>query len=178
MERSGAGDDAEFEDFAVGHADRLGRGAYLLTGDRERARDLAQEALLATYRSWSRVRGTEHPLAYVRRTMLNLHLSSRRRRRVAEVLHAEPDEAAEPDRDAYAEHEVVWQALSRLSERQRAALVLRFYEDLTDEEIAVALGCRPSSVRSLISRGIAALRSDPELAPSAGPPAGTGGRRT
>jgi RNA polymerase sigma-70 factor (sigma-E family) len=153
---------AEFTRFAASQAGALARLAYTLTGDYEAARDLTQDALVAVFRSWERVASADSPAAYARKVLVNRRLADLRRPRVDELLTAEPDgrvAATEPEHAKYDEREALWQALANLSVRQRTVLVLRYYEDLGDSEIAELLGCRQSTVRSLAARGIAALRS-------------------
>ena len=152
---------AEFTRFAASQAGALARLAYTLTGDYEAARDLTQDALVAMFRSWERVASADSPAAYARKVLINRRLADLRRPRVDELLTPEPDArgAAGSDDGGYDDREAVWQALSNITVRQRTVLVLRYYEDLTDSEIAGLLKCRRSTVRSLAARGLAALRS-------------------
>jgi RNA polymerase sigma-70 factor (sigma-E family) len=153
-------DDA-LTDLVARSGDRLLRVGYQLTHDRAAAQDLVQDALLRVYLS-ARRRGTvpDDWYAYLRRAVVNEFLRVRRRRASTEVLtdtvHDRP--AAEQQEDRIADRADLWAALGALSQRQRAALVLRYYEGLADGEIATLLGCREASVRSLVSRGLAALR--------------------
>lgn len=135
------------------------RVAYLLTGDAGLAEDLVQEAFA---RLIGRLRHLREPAAfdaYLRRTIVNLSASHFRHqavvraheRRYAGVEHA----TREPD---VIEHEAMRKALLGLPERQRAAIVLRFYEDLPEAEVAEILRCRPGTVRSLVTRGVQAMR--------------------
>jgi RNA polymerase sigma-70 factor (sigma-E family) len=145
----------EFEDFAAARLSALLRYAVLLTGDREQARDLVQEVLTRALTKWDRIGGLDEPYAYVRRMVTNEHLSWRRRRRLRTIpLNDDPAglSGLEPGSDE------MWELLSALPARQRAVLVLRFYEGLSDPEIAEVLGCRPGTVRSSASRAFAALR--------------------
>jgi len=141
--------------------DRLLRVAYQLTHDRAAAQDLVQDALLQVYRS---VRRRDLPpedwYAYLRRTVINEYLRARRLRSSGEVVTDRMPErpAAGSPEDQIADRAQLWTALGALSARQRAALVLRYYEDLPDHQIAALLGCREASVRSLASRGLAVLR--------------------
>ena len=154
-------DDA-LADLVAHSGDRLLRVAYQLTHDRAAAQDLVQDALLHVYRSMRR-RGLppQDWYAYLRRAVINEYLRTRRLRSSAEVvtdrMPEQPAAAGSPE-DQIADREQVWAALGALSARQRAALVLRYYEDLPDHEIAALLGCREASVRSLASRGLAVLR--------------------
>ena len=156
------------DDFALFVSTRSGpllRLAVGLTGSRPAGEDLLQSALTRAYLSWSKVRSAADPDAYVRRIVVNSHVSVLRRRRVREELHAELTDAVGTapsygidDRDA------LWAALARLGRRQRAIVLLRYYEDMADEQIADLLGCRPATVRSQAMRALAALKDLPELA--------------
>ena len=151
--------DEAIADLLSRSGDRLLRLAFQLCHDRTAAEDLVQQALEQVYRRW-RARGVvEQPHAYARKAVLNEYL---RRRRLAsshevltDALHETPGRVGA---DAIVERDAMWQALGRLPRRQRAALVLRYYEDVPDAEIAVLLGCRPATVRSLVARGLAGLR--------------------
>ncbi|MBN9618942.1 MAG: SigE family RNA polymerase sigma factor [Actinobacteria bacterium] len=137
------------------------RFAYLLCGDRHRAEDLLQDVLLAMYRRFGTTLTLDNPVAYARRSLANTNVSWARRASSREVrLDVLPEHAAHDVADP-AERDALWRALRRLPERQRTVLVLRFYADAPDEEIAATLGCRRATVRSLAARGLAALRSDP-----------------
>jgi RNA polymerase sigma-70 factor (sigma-E family) len=144
-----------FEEFAAARLPALLRYATLLTGDREQARDIVQDVLTRALVKWDRIGAVDEPYAYVRRMVTNEHLSWRRRRRLRTVpLHEEPTErAADPPPG-----DEMWQLLATLPRQQRAVLVLRFYEGLSDPDIADVLGCRPGTVRSNASRALAALR--------------------
>jgi RNA polymerase sigma-70 factor (sigma-E family) len=150
-----------------GFAQRCGlellRFAYLLCGDRQRAEDLLQDVLLAMYRRFPDVLTLDNPVAYARRALANANVSRARRASSSEVVVELFPDAAVPDGSDPAERDALWQALRRLPVRQRTVLVLRFYVDASDRDIADALGCRPGSVRSLASRGLAALRADATL---------------
>jgi RNA polymerase sigma factor (sigma-70 family) len=145
--------------------DRLLRLAFQLCHERATAEDLVQEALTRVYASWRR-RAPEVQFgeAYVRRAIVNEYLRRRRLRSSTEVVTDEvPDE---PDRrlDHGFDHDVVerdrlWRALETLSARQRVVLVLRYFEDATDSDIAELLHAREATVRSLAARGLAALRT-------------------
>jgi RNA polymerase sigma-70 factor (sigma-E family) len=154
-----------FESLAREHAAELGRLAYQLTGDREAARDLAQDALLDAFRHRDRLARAEHPRAYLRRVLVNRHLNNHRRRRFREVPleHEHAGPAGDGPETSYGDRDLVWSALGGLSQRQRTALVLRYYVGLDDAESARLMGCRIPTVRSLVSRGLAALRTDRRL---------------
>lgn len=156
------GHDEDFGAFVARAWPGLVRTAVLLTGDVTRAEDLAQEALVRTHRRWRSVRRQDAPEAYVRVAMVNLQRSWWRRRAHREVLvDAVPDRAAPPggfgttsDPD-----EVLAAALATLPPRMRATLVLRFYEDLSERQVADALGCAVGTVKSQTSRGLGQLRA-------------------
>ncbi|MGI9009155.1 MAG: SigE family RNA polymerase sigma factor [Streptosporangiaceae bacterium] len=153
--------DEALADLVTRSGDRLLRVAYQLTHDRAAAQDLVQDALLRVYGSLRR-RGLEPGdwCAYVRRAVVNEYLRTRRLRASSEIVtDTLPDRpGGPPPDDQIADREQLWHALAALSVRQRAVLVLRYYEDMGDREIAAALGCRDATVRSLASRGLAALR--------------------
>jgi RNA polymerase sigma-70 factor (sigma-E family) len=150
----------DFARFVREHTSSLLRTAYLLTGNAVAAEELVQDTLVRLYPKWELVQAAAVPLAYVRRSVANAFVNQTRRasRRelTVEFLPEHPDAHDEPaqldDRDE------LWTLLRSLPERQRAALVLRYFHDLPDEEIGAALGCRVGTVRSLVSRGLSALR--------------------
>ena len=141
------------------------RLAYLLTGDRALAEDLVQEAFLRFVGRLHHLRDPEAFDAYLRRTIVNLSKDTFRRRAVERSFlerHAAESQEGRPDRDVAA-YESMRAALLSLPQRQRAAIVLRYYEDLHEYEIADLLRCRPATVRSLVARGLEALRKVPEV---------------
>jgi len=150
----------EREEFLSGQHGALSRAAFLLTADPVAAQDLVQEALVRVLVQWRKVERADVPEAYVRRILLNVFLSGRRRSWHREQPHAELPEAA-----AGAEHytavddlDALRQALLALPPRQRAAVVLRHYEDRSEAQTAELLGCSVGNVKALTSRGLAALR--------------------
>jgi RNA polymerase sigma-70 factor (sigma-E family) len=149
-------------DLSRSHGLDLLRFAYLLCGDRQRAEDLLQDVLLAMFRRFPDVLPLDNPVGYARRALANTNVSRARRLSTTEWVTDEPPERSVPPDDP-AERDVVWRAMRALPLRQRTVLVLRFYEDLPDEEIARVLGCRRGTVRSLASRALATLRTDPHL---------------
>jgi RNA polymerase sigma-70 factor (sigma-E family) len=149
----------EFEEFVAAVSPRLHRAAYAITRDHHHAEDAVQAALGKAYARWKRVVRTESPEAYVRRMVVNEVLSWRRRSSSAELPSQHLPEAATRGHEAaYAESDAVWQALGRLAPRQRAVVVLRYYEQLSEAEIAEALGVRPGTVKSQASAALARLR--------------------
>jgi RNA polymerase sigma-70 factor (sigma-E family) len=152
----------EFEEFVISRAAALLRLAVLLSGDTYLAEDLLQTVLTRSYQRWEQIKAADQPEAYVKRMLVNEHLSWRRRRASRElpIATAPPETATVTDyADGHADRDVVWAMLARLPRRQRAVLVLRYYEDLADEQIAVLLGCSPATVRSNAKRALDALRA-------------------
>ena len=158
---------AGFTEFVRTNTAALLRTAYLLTGSGAAAEDLVQDTLVHLYPQWHRVEAADASLAYVRRALTNGFLNQRRRAASREVVTDSPPESGvdRSDTDRIADRDQVWALLRGLGARQRAALVLRYHDGLDDHEIAAALGCRPGTVRSLQSRGLAALRADLDRVP-------------
>jgi len=152
---------ADFDKFVAAHVDDLLRTAYLIVWDEGEAEDLVQECLFKVARRWSRVRRMEQPKAYARRILVNLALDDARRRarRRRELEPAATTNlwAVDPLQSIETRAELV-QALGELHERQRAVLVLRYFNDLTEAQVADVLGCSPGTVKSSASRGLARLR--------------------
>jgi RNA polymerase sigma-70 factor (sigma-E family) len=159
-------DEDRFREFARSQAVALRRSAYLLCGDWHLAEDLVQAALIKVHRAWPRVVRTDRPVSYARKTLLRCWLDERRRpwrraERRAEPVpdgvdqHADPAGAAERD-DLRGE---LFRALSAIPPRQRAVLVLRFFESLSVAETAEALGCSEGTVKSQTARGLAAMKA-------------------
>lgn len=136
------------------------RLAYFLTGDRELAEDLVQEAFVRVAGRFAHLRTPDRFDAYLRRTVVNLFTSQLRRTRLERAWLANQSgrEPSTPPEDPSARDEV-WRALLSLPERQRAALVLRFYEDLTEQDAAAVMGCSVGALNQLVARGMAALRT-------------------
>jgi RNA polymerase sigma-70 factor (sigma-E family) len=144
-----------FDAFVRARHAALLRYGTVLTGDPHSAADLVQDALERTGLAWARVQQQDDPEGYVRRVMANRNISQWRRLR-RERLVAAPPEQAYDDRPA---DDVLWDVLARLPRRQRTVLVLRYYEDLSEAQIAKVLGIAPGTVKSQASKGIAALRA-------------------
>lgn len=162
-------DVANYEDFARGRLPGLLRYAAALTGDTEQARDIVQEVMVRAFTRWRRISRLDHPDAYLRRMVTNEWTSWRRRWSVRTITVL-PDEQLHnlagdaPDAmTAVSERDALRRALDTLPHRQRAALVLRYYEGLSYEECAQVLDCAEGTVRSACSRGIAALRRAVDL---------------
>lgn len=152
--------DEVFVSFLRDHHTSLYRTAYLLTGTDDQAEELLQDTVVRLYPRWDRVSRADSPVAYVRRALVNAFISGRRQSAYRNLPLSQTHEQPMAG-DPYAvldDRSLLWRMLFTLPERQRAALVLRFYVDLPDVEIAAALGCREATVRSLVSRGLAALR--------------------
>ena len=150
----------EFADFVRTNTPALTRTAYLLCGDSLAAEELVQETLVRLYPKWQLVAAADAPLAYVRRSLANQFVNQSRRpwrREVTVETMPERPDTSDPA-GQFDDREELWVMLGSLPARQRAALVLRYFHDLPDEEIGAALGCQLGTVRSLISRGLAALR--------------------
>ena len=138
-----------FEDFYRAQYEPMLRLAYLLTGSRTAAEDLVQDSFV---RVQPRYPSLDAPAAYLRRTVSNACYSWHRRRRREQSFQPEAAEVAAP------EHDDLWDALAQVAPRRRAALVMRYYLDLSEADIAAALGCRRGTVKSLTHRGLADLK--------------------
>jgi RNA polymerase sigma-70 factor (sigma-E family) len=154
-------DDRAFERFVREYTPTLYRTAFLLTGNRFEAEELLQDTLAGLYPKWDRVMAADKPIAYVQRSVGNRAVSRRRAPQGrAESRWELPERWDGSDvGETVAVSRTVWQLLGALPMKQRAALVMRYFYDLPEPDVAEALGCRPSSVRSLVSRGIAAMRT-------------------
>lgn len=153
----------DFDGFAREQLPSLVRFAAALTGETQLAQDLVQDTLVRAYTRMPRVAGADRPDLYVRRMVLNAYLSWRRRW-YQRTVHSVADPASGPHpvtadpSGPVTDRAQLSALLARLGRQQRAAIVLRFYEDRDDAEIAEVLGCTPATVRSHISRGLATLR--------------------
>jgi RNA polymerase sigma-70 factor (sigma-E family) len=157
--------DAEFSDFMHGRWSQLVRLGYGLTGDLQLAEDLAQTAFAKAYASWGRVRRADNPDAYLRRIVVNANRSRFRKGRVGEVLtETVPDLISATDgADQRHTRDALVAALMELPYGQRAAVVLRYWLDLSETETAFVLGCSVGNVKSQASRALAKLRTSPVL---------------
>lgn len=165
--------DREFADYVAARAPSLLRFGYLVTGSEDAAHDAVQSALTSAWGRWEQISSGGDPDRYLRRAVVNAHISAWRRFRrrespVAEVAAtsaapdgglARPDPTGDPA-EAVIRHDAVWRVCRALPDRQRAAVVLRFYEDCDYAEIATILGCTEATVRSHVHRGLAALRAE------------------
>ena len=157
-------DQAGFEEFVSARSSRLLRVAYLLTRDWALAEDLLQTALVKAWFAWARLDGDPEP--YVRKIIVTTCTSWRRRRWVREHSVGElPDQPVRGGMDVVDDRAGLWPALGRLPVRQRAVLVLRFFEDLTEAQTARELGVSVGTVKSQTSKALARLRADTRLMP-------------
>ena len=161
VERGHAAQDSErdFVEYVEARQQALVRFAYLLTSDHHTAEDLVQTALAKTYLTWNRLRDRGAVDAYVRRIIVNENSSLWRRawKRNERATDALPENSQAPSRDS-ADRDVMWQVVQRLPAKQRAAVVLRYYEQLSEAETAAVLGRSVGNVKSQTSRGIASIR--------------------
>jgi RNA polymerase sigma-70 factor (sigma-E family) len=165
-EGAGVADDRGFSEFVAARSGHLLRTAYLLTRDHAAAEDLLQASLARSWSAWGRI--DDDPEPYVRRVLVNTYTSWWRRKWRGEVPTEElPDRAARPDGASVEDRLLLWQALGRLTRKQRAVVVLRYLEDLTEVETARVLGVSVGTVKSQTSKALAALRVDPSWAPDA-----------
>lgn len=172
MRAATAAGDAEFAAWATASWRRLLRIAYMLTGDFHEAEDLLQGTLVKVCGHWRRIPEAEVDL-YVRRALVNNHRSRLRRKRVVQFLTASVPDRGDGGQSETVEHRVaLTEALASLSTRQRAAVVLRYWDDLTETQTAEILGCSPNSVKVHTRRALAALRGHPALAAYAPTPMG------
>lgn len=154
----------DFDRFVAGNARRLLHTARLIAGDDGRGEDLLQTVLARTYVNWHRVRHAD-PAAYVRRALVNSHTDWWRRKpsheRPSAVLPDRPDDVDHAEE--HARRDALFRALRILTWRERSVVVLRYYEDMTETEIATVLGIAPGTVKSTASRALRKLRDSPEL---------------
>jgi RNA polymerase sigma-70 factor (sigma-E family) len=164
--RSAGIDDPEFRDYVRSRSRALLRTAYLLTGNVADAEDLVQSALAKTYLAWDRIVDRSALDGYVRRAIVNTHISWWRRRRLEEYPTDEiPDQAVIDHSVSSDLQESLRRAIDRLPQRMRTAVMLRYYDDMTEAEVAEILGVSLGTVKSTVSRAVAKLRIDVELQP-------------
>jgi RNA polymerase sigma-70 factor (sigma-E family) len=166
VDSGGRVQEATFDEFVAARSRALLRTAYLLTHDHALAEDLLQTALTKAWFAWRRLDGNPEP--YVRRILVNTYASWWRRKWNGEHPTDELPERAADDADA--EPTDLWTAMARLPRRQRAVVVLRYFEDLTEAQTAEVLGCSVGTVKSQTSKALAKLRIDPALAAPEGDP--------
>ncbi|SNT37783.1 RNA polymerase sigma-70 factor, sigma-E family [Actinomadura meyerae] len=154
-------DGVTYEEFVTTRAQALLRYGFVLTGNADDAADLLQESLIRLRGAWGRVLNKNDPEGYVRKIMARQHISVWRRRRREHLMGAVPERHYDDRGLERAESDPrLWEALAVLPRRQRAVLVLRYYEDLSDEEIAGMLGISRGTVRSQAARALDKLRAD------------------
>jgi RNA polymerase sigma-70 factor (sigma-E family) len=157
--RDTAAVDVEFAAWMAARQTALVRTAYLLTGSQQAAEDLVQTTLTKLYLAWDRISDRQHVDAYARRALVNEHRSTwRRSSRRLEVLSAAPPERGHEPAAYDGDREAVWRFVQGLPPRQRAVIVLRYYEDLSEAETADLLGISTGTVKSQASRALASLR--------------------
>ena len=151
-----------FDEMVLSSEQRLLRLGLMLTGSVHSAEDLVQTIFARAHRRWERISALDHPEAYLRTMVVNEFLGWRRLLKSREVPLAEPIEqpSGEDIGARQAQRDAAWRLLADLPRRQRAVLVLRYYEDLSDAQIAEVLGITPATVRSNAARGLATLRDN------------------
>jgi RNA polymerase sigma-70 factor (sigma-E family) len=162
-----AEENQDFTDFVSAEQAALLRLAALLSGDRGHAEDLVQTALMKCYRHWGRITRSGTPSAYVRRVIVTTHSSWRRRLSNSEQVMESLPEQADPHAPPAPGDEELERALRALPPRMRTAVVLRYYEDLTEAQAGELMGCSASTVNTQTARGLARLRmtvEDPAVA--------------
>ena len=155
-----AQDEAEFAELVAAVTHRVHRVAYAVCGDRQLAEDAVQSALMSAYRTWPRVRDADSSEAYLRKMVVNQLFSWRRRKSwgTAAVLGRGLEPSRGSHEGAVVEHQRIWSAVGELPPRQRAVIVLRYYEGMSEAEIAETLGIRPGTVKSQSSAAMTRLR--------------------
>jgi RNA polymerase sigma-70 factor (sigma-E family) len=149
-----------FEEYAAASWPSLYRSAYLLTGNHADAEDVAQQTLIKAHGAWAKVGRADSPNAYVRRILTNTFLSSKRpKARGLELLTDEPPEPGHHPAGGSEERMALWPHVKQLPPQQRAVVVLRYYEDLSEAEIAETLGCSRGNVKSTAHRALKNLRA-------------------
>ena len=162
-----------FTEYATARWAALERAAYLMVGDVGLAQDLVQEVLIKTYVAWPRLRDPASAEAYTRKAITTTAINWFRRRAWSErPSDPPPDSPAPGHADGVEDRAWLWQCLLRLPVRQRVAIVLRYYEDLSEAATAEAMNCAVGTVKSQVSAGLAKLR---ELVGDGGLPSGSDG---
>lgn len=164
-------DRTEFAEFVAARSAALHRAAYLMVGDVSLAQDLVQEALTKTYVAWPRLHDRGNAEAYTRKAITTTAISWFRRKGWSHehTTDSPPEHGNAGHADSVTQSTWLWTALQELPVRQRAAIVLRYYDDLTEAQTAEAMGCAVGTVKSQVSAGISKLRErlgdDPDLLP-------------
>jgi RNA polymerase sigma-70 factor (sigma-E family) len=163
-------DRLSFGEYVRTRSRALLRAAQAITGNHSDAEDLVQATLVKAYQSWDRISDPAALDTYVRRVMVNTHISGWRRRRLDEYPTDELPDSAEADATGDTDlRDVVQRAIDRLPRQMRAAVMLRYYDDMTEPEVAAALGVSVGTVKSTVARAVAKLRQDAELGGDAEP---------
>ena len=159
------GNHVAFVDYVRSRGSMLLRAALSLTGGNHAdAEDLVQATLIKAYQAWGRISDLAAVDTYVRRAMVNTHISGWRKRRVDEYPTDElPDQPAADLSDERDLHDVVQRALDRLPRQMRAAVMLRYYDDMTEPQVAEAMGITVGTVKSTVARAVGKLRDDEQL---------------
>ena len=154
-------DSEEFTSFVVAHQAKLRRVAYLMCGDWQLASDHVQDALVRVYRHWPRLRSDGEKLAYARKAVLSVVIDAKRRRSSTEVpVDSVADRLGGTDAaERSADRDLLSRCLVQVPARQRACLVLRYYDDLSVSEVATVLGCSEGTVKSQTARGLDTLQA-------------------
>jgi RNA polymerase sigma-70 factor (sigma-E family) len=161
LERTDRVDQGRLAELYARHAPAASRLAYLLTGDGHLAEDLTQEAFVRAFGRFRDLRQPESFEWYLRRTVVNLSRSHFRRRRTErEYLARQPRREALASAVDPTEQDAMWRTLQQLPPKQRTAIVLRYYEDLSDAQVADAMRCPIGTAKSLIHRGLERLRTE------------------
>ena len=150
-----------FEHFVATNADGLLRTAHLITADQTEAEDLVQECLMKIATRWSRIGEMEQPLAYTRRILVRMAIrdAKARQRRKTELDAKTADDQTHPDTaELFGARDELFAALRKLTPRQRAILVLRYFHDLSEEQVAQTLGCSTGTIKNTTSRSLTHLR--------------------
>lgn len=160
-----ARDNSGFAEFVAARSAALFRAAFLMVGDHQLAEDLVQEALTKTYAAWPRLRDINNADAYTRKAITTTAISWWRRKswrneRPHDLVPEPSTGRAQPDTEEFAERDWLWSELQALPPRQRAAIVLRYYEDLTEQQTADAMGCSVGTVKSQVFDGLKRLRAN------------------
>jgi len=156
-------DRPDYSAYVAERSPRLLRTAYLLCRDQALAEDLLQTALVKAWRAWRRIEGDPDP--YVYRILVNTNAAWKRRRWRGEVVRDVPERAEPGDATSVADNRaMLWSALGQLPPRQRAVLVLRYFEDLSESRVADIMGCSVGTVKSQTNKALAKLRVDPVIA--------------
>ena len=154
-----AEEEAEFSELAAAVSHRLRGMAYAVCGDRQLAEDAVQSVWVSAYRTWPRVRDVDHTEAYLRRMVVNQLMSWRRRKSWATTSARVVEPSRASHENEVVEQHLVWSAVGQLPPRQRAVIVLRYYEGMSEADIAETLGMRPGTVKSAASAATVRLRA-------------------